>query len=355
MKKLHFLLGATAVLLASCSNDEVVDVAQSQGIGFNTFVDKSTRATTDDDITSSSLSSFAVYGVTWKGEGATPSQVFVNQEVKKNGTDWTYAPLRYWVVGNSYRFTAIAPYNATGLTVDHSVVPMPAFADVKGGLSLTFDNATAAADVDLCYADNKVESATATQDAVDLTFSHMLSRVKFTFKNTFESVNSNITISDVKITDATAKASINKVDGEMLWTPSADAPGTFTIPFTNVITAELQSGRLEGGESMETEHQYIIPVNGESTYHVSFVITLYNYDPDKDLYTEVAKYPHNNVALPVLQYTNNYSYNFVAEINNKTIDPDNELTPILFKPSVEPWGDFKNEDVTIKTNGGTTE
>ena len=68
MKRSLILLGAVTATLASCSKSEVVDVNDSQAIGFETFVNKSTRAVTNDEGTvTNKLLDFYVYG------GSTPS------------------------------------------------------------------------------------------------------------------------------------------------------------------------------------------------------------------------------------------------------------------------------------------
>ena len=73
MKKI-FLIGlAATAMLASCSNDETVEMAQNtKAIGFSSFIDKSTRAT-DTDLTN--LATIEVYG--WRGD----AQIFDKQEV----------------------------------------------------------------------------------------------------------------------------------------------------------------------------------------------------------------------------------------------------------------------------------
>lgn len=57
MKKLLFIGLAATAMLAGCSNDETVEMAQPAAIGFESFVDKSTRATESDDITLTNLGS----------------------------------------------------------------------------------------------------------------------------------------------------------------------------------------------------------------------------------------------------------------------------------------------------------
>ena len=58
MKKILFV-AAACVALASCSKEEIVSVDKGAAIGFDTFVENSTRA---NDITKTNLSQFHVYG-----------------------------------------------------------------------------------------------------------------------------------------------------------------------------------------------------------------------------------------------------------------------------------------------------
>jgi len=92
MKKLFFLGLAAAAVLTSCSNDETVEIAQPNTIGFsNTFVNNGTRSIVDPSFTTTTLKSFAVYGFTQNG------QIFNGTEVTNGDKGWTYTPLQYWV------------------------------------------------------------------------------------------------------------------------------------------------------------------------------------------------------------------------------------------------------------------
>lgn len=354
MKKLSFLMGAAALMMTACSSDEVVDVAQTKGIGFSSFVNKSTRATADTDLSEKNLEKFGVWGITYNPNAenvatAHVSSIFFGQEVKKNGTAWEYSPLRYWVAGNNYRFSAIAPYIETEgvLAVEQSIDAITDFSSVQGGLKITFDNEKANAATDLCYAFNKVPNAAANQDPVQLDFSHMLSRVMFTFKNGFASENSVIEVKDIKITNATSKATIDKTQGQNLW--AAEGTGTFVISFPKVPMQGTSPNYILGGSQQQTQHQYLIPLTGESTYQLSFTVRLLNFDQsdgENGSFDEVASYAHR-VNLPATAFENNKSYNFVAEITPKSIDPENELYPIVFNPKVGNWEDFNNPGTDI--------
>lgn len=58
MKKGLLMLGVAALALASCTNEEVLNVSDSRAIGFDAFVGKTTKA----DITDANISEFYVYG-----------------------------------------------------------------------------------------------------------------------------------------------------------------------------------------------------------------------------------------------------------------------------------------------------
>ena len=112
MKKI-FLIGLTAAaMMASCSNDETVEMAQQKAISFsNAFVNNGTRSIVDPSFTKENLTDFAVYGFTQNG------QIFNGEEVSKGGassTGWSYDNVQYWVPGNTYTFGAIAPYSVAG-------------------------------------------------------------------------------------------------------------------------------------------------------------------------------------------------------------------------------------------------
>ncbi len=363
MKKLYFLMGAAALTLSACSNDDVVDVAKNQEIGFTTFVDKSTRATDADDLNSTGLqaSGFAVWGVTWDdAEGAgSVSTVFQDQEVTYNATDgWTYHPLRYWIADNEYRFSALAPLSAVNNTDIMTVTQKTdyvSYDEAKGGLVITFDNSKAEAKTDLCFAKAKYQNVVANQTPAALTFTHMLSRVKFTFKNCFQSEQSFIRLSNINIEDATSKATIDTYAGEESWTEEAGG-GTFIIPFNKIaLTGGSTQQIIPGGTNpglthqQSTEHQYILPLGTEKQYTANFTVELIIYDHVNTKYTQIGTYTHK-VTLPAIKFNQNASYNFIAEINNTNINPDQQMYPIKFTAEVSGWDEFSDESFILPKN-----
>lgn len=173
MKKNLFLIGLAAIgmLFASCSNDETVEVAKNQnGIQFKSFVNNSTRAT---DLTTANLTDFQVWGIMKKDNQI--GKPFVGTQVNKAGGAWSYGVPVYWEKGYQYSFVAVAPADA------FDMVEAPA--DYQDYGKVQFNNGRG--DTDLLWAAKDKGLVTwednACPAAVDLTFNHMLSRVRFNF------------------------------------------------------------------------------------------------------------------------------------------------------------------------------
>ena len=310
MKKFLFLGIAATAMFASCTNDEMVEMNPQSAIGFETFVDKSTRAT---DVTKANLTAFEVYG--WRTKDSNTEQIFDAQAVTANAGVCTYSPLQYWVGSYTYDFEAVAPKSGDkGVTVD----------DSHGASTITF---VSDSETDLIYASASKDLsssgygtlATAT-DPVGLTFGHLLSRVKFTFINGADANSvAKIAVTDVKITNAGTTGVYTPSNGT--WAAATET-GEVTFASTNITG-------IDGGESGETEHKYLIPYNVKD-YSVSFTVTM-TQGSVSDSFNYTVKLPETTT----LEKGN--SYNFKA-----TFNPGQ---PIVFTADVTPWNDFT--DVTI--------
>ena len=149
--------------------------APRQAIAFgDVFVDNATRV---DYSNANALQGFTVYGTVsstlngggtvalFGGDGAT-----VTRGTADYGQAWSYTETEHWIPGANYQFAAV----------------VDATASVEGGLPTTL---TTVADndmnlKDMLYAVNSVTSAAADQGIVKFTFSHLLSKVKFTVTST---------------------------------------------------------------------------------------------------------------------------------------------------------------------------
>lgn len=316
-------LAAMGLALTACNSDETVEVAKGKAINFASFVDKSTRGAADD-VTIANLKSIEVYG--WRGD----TQIFNKQQVTvaENG-EGTYSPLQYWEANYAYAFEAIAP-KAGEKGVQ--------FEAAKAGGKITFENN---ATTDLLYANTTAtmpEKITAAPEKVNFTFKHQLARVKFTFKNTFPAnAAAKISVKDVKITNAYKNGTTTPAGTDANW--SATNP-ILSVSFANMANGGPTDLVANTGVGA-TDHMYLIPTGKQESYNVTFTVTLNQNGATTD-------YNHS-VTIKTTQLKSN-SYNYVAEINEKNInpDPDSQLYPIEFKATVDPWVDAPDQKFNLK-------
>ena len=318
MKK-FFIMGMAAMGLAltACNNDETVEVAKGNAIGFNSFVNNSTRTT---DANNDNFTSFKVWGL--MNNGTQTGTPFVGIEVTKTNGAWSYTTPVYWEKGYAYSFVALAPNDAYTFTAPTEIN--------KWG-SLKFDNKTG--ETDLLYATQKQGTVVGNTcpNAVSLTFNHMLSRVRFQFKNSMLD-GSKLTVTDVKITDAYTNGTATLAEGlaELNWV--ADAT-TGDLAFSNATDTKIIKDA-----TCTTGHKYMIPA--KKAYKVTFTVT-------REYNGVIDSYNHE-VTLPETTMTQGLSYQFVAEFTSNNIDPDNELCPIKFTATVNDWETFGENNFNLK-------
>lgn len=342
MKTKSFLLGAAALMLAaSCSNDEVVNVApQSGAIGFSSFVNNSTRATDKDAFGSGKEpDALRVYGIQTKGnqndeDYIAPRKLFFDDTedpdanlVTKGNNGWTYSPLRFWVPGSTYTFAAVAPASALAPVEDNeALVTVTQGTDMTNG-GITAISFTNDGETDLLY--NAVEiktPVTVTQDPVSYTLGHLLSRVRFKFVNGMAKQYS-IQISDLKIKDAYGSGTYNPVSGAWSVEGVTDKEFKFTEDGSSLTAAS--------SDDVTSDNKYFVAATKSHTAY--FKIKLL------DSGTEIGEVEHT-VAIPSIDFTKGYTYTLTTTITDDNIDPTDPddpngptLKPIKFTVNVDPW------------------
>lgn len=332
MKKI-FLIGLTAAaMLASCSNDETVEMAQQKAISFsNAFVNNGTRSIVDPSFNKDNLTDFAVYGFTQKG------QIFNGEKVSKGGAAWSYDNVQYWVPGNTYTFGAIAPHSAANV----SDVELPEGA-TKVEMKVAFTN-TDANQVDLLHAEPaQITGVTASYtDTVSMTFNHQLSKVKFSFQNSV-GAGYNVKVSNVKIMDAYEKGTLTVGATENTWSNQTDK--ALVLNFGNVVadgaTAD-EAAVIAYAATLESYNEKLmIPMVSSATYTVTFTVELFKDNVPLGTY-------NHTVQIKNVEFKLGYCYDFKATLTHENIvDPENPLKPIEFK--VDGITDWNQTDVNQK-------
>lgn len=91
MNRVMYLCTAAVLALASCSNDEIVEIAQGDAISFRSVVGLNTRAS---ELTTAGLQQNGkLYVTTFKGDG---DLLFDETEFSYNGSEWAATPAQFW-------------------------------------------------------------------------------------------------------------------------------------------------------------------------------------------------------------------------------------------------------------------
>ena len=345
MKKVIFALAAV-VALAACSQEDVIVADKGAAIGFDTFVENSTRSVYDPSFTNDEnkmFSDFAVYGyvngavlldgvrVAKDGDGMK-----ADDYAGQTKTGWKYEGTQYWIANANYNFNAVAPmtngnWEKTAATAESTTL-------------LFTNNGT----TDLLYAYATAVGANKNNDVVGFNFRHVLSKVKFSFKNEYNATNATIRVENVKIHDAYASGSV-VLDDKTAWTP-AENSNTLALEFGNAAVGSATAEEpFANGKTVESYKELLmIPGQGASTYTVT------NADATTTEYKNVYKVTFDVVLLVSGQKINTYKhtiyttfaplagmrYNLKAVIDATNIDPAHAQEPIEF--TVNPLTDWGN-------------
>lgn len=342
MKKSFFVLGVAVAALASCTNEEVVDMPQSRAIQFGTFVNHSTRSSVTET-TKDNLNKFFVFGN--YDDSWTP--VYTNVQVDggtvgTEGTVWNPTQTAYWIEGKKYRFGAYSDGENSNNSVSFSASEQ----------QLMFENYTVDNEKDLIVAIPEEKTAQASDNApVELSFYHMLSQVKFTFENT-DAHNYTMKISDIKV-NAVKTTNV---------TATYNESGKPDINWTtqSVSTEDYDFGTLEDiarefKDATHTTTCFVIPQSNENL-EVTFTAT-FSDAAGVELGTNTFKgklaYSGTTTGTETNKWTEGFKYNYTVEINGSMIDPDLEEQIIQFKVvKVDEWTEAGTTEVKREENPG---
>lgn len=191
--------------LASCAKEETLVADQGELIGFNSFVENSTRAdaATDPSYKASTLDLFNVYGA------VNGVNIFGGIEVTKTDGVWSYTGnTQYWIAGAPYKFAAVV--DATSVETGDNGLP-------------TVLSYTTSTQTDMLY--DYVETVgqpTDNDGLVAFQFTHLLSKVKFSVTNETVAAADNyrIVVTDAKLTNVYPSGTY-AVNGDTgTWTPA---------------------------------------------------------------------------------------------------------------------------------------
>ena len=337
MKKVIFALAAV-VALAACSQEDVIVADKGAAIGFDTFVGKATRVD-DKTLTTGDLADFAVYGAVTNTVNGTPATalIFNNVEVAKNGTgmdtddyagqtktEWKYEGTQYWIAGAAYDFAAVAPYSCGQVDAFNATTK-----------KTTINNFTNNAVTDLLYAQTVATGAASGNQPVKFDFRHVLSKVKFSFKNEYFSTGTTIRVRDIVLTNAHQTASVTLDATNTDWTGHA---GKLSIAFGNAAATavDAEEAIAQDSELESFNVRFIIP-GKEHEYTVSFLVDV--------LYGTTVVKTYEHTASVTFIPAAGTAYDIKTAIDHTNIDPAQAQEPIEFTVNkIEGWGEYNNDE-----------
>lgn len=317
MKRL-VMCGVAALALAGCTQNEVLNISSDRAIGFDAYTGKGTRTVNDitGDGDAQGFNKFIVYGSYSASDQNTVvfDGVEVSYTTPSSGTSsWTYANEQYWQTGD-YKFAAYSDGNSAFPETDG---PTASYTH-DGGLQI---QNYVVGEKDLIFATIEkpgVDKSTYDGTPVNLTFSHLLSKVKFTFTNTFAD-NLKVEVSGLQIDNSNTKGNYSGT----AWTDLS----------ANTTPIIYDNKDVNADDYTHTQEEcYVLP-QSTTGLTASFTVTV------KDaLGAEVMSKEFTKVSLNVTNvsaWQNGYAYNYTAELTPAVIDPN--AKPIQFTATADTW------------------
>lgn len=319
MKKSLFMMGVAVAALSSCTQSEVLNVADNNVIKFeNAYVGKATRAATvlDND----NFGSFYVYGY----DGS--QNIFENVNVfKGDGSAWGYDNLVEYADSKTYTFAAYSDGGTTKGTgqlasgVSFSTTPATT-------LGITGYTTTDNKDLIVSFSHDNINSANA---PVTFTFKHALAQVKFTIQSALGDEN-QIALSNFSVTGFADNANLTYTMGAqhevdaILWENLGG--GTSVTKIINALDNNVAT------TSNSAYGTYVVIPQTVTTLTMTFDATLYKADG-----STVTK-ANMTATVSGQQFLAGYRYNFIATIDG----PD--MGQISFdKIVVEEWKEYGSD------------
>ena len=346
-----------ALTLVSCSSDDLNSLSdnssKNEAISFDGYLGRSAVAVNGSrgsvvDIpalknTDTDKKGFGVFGYYSTTDHSATEQsfnanLFNNEQVtcSKDGTDWTYTPLKYWPAQGHVDFLAYAPY-VDGKTLKENS------SSIDFAVSETIANQT---DLLWANAENKTKDNLSSEEKnkVKFQFGHALSRLGYSVKLKDASYESVATITLNKITLAGSKdqkqnafykeGTIDLATGN--WSTSSSTAPNYNDTkrnfgwFNNETSGEKLSYN-KAFENSDNEYLFVIPQDFSKT------------EPNSDQLYVIVEYTiqySGGTAKPTVSYKvykkldKNFEQGKAYKIN-LTIG----LTPIEFNADVTAWGD----------------
>lgn len=331
MKKFYARIVPLVFVLGACSSSDEPAADPSVPVGFS--VQTETRAA----VTGTTLPDDSLFKV-WGGYDG--NNVFDGREVTKTASGCTYTGTEYWVPGKTYNFHAVYP----------AELPAGATLTVAGDGTVSVSNfdcsATGDAAVDLMTASApniKADKIIASQNRVELTFSHLLSHISFVFDNQLTGGYA-AEVTDISFS-IQVKGDYNSSTEASPWTKLN--PGTITLyPAAAPAAAPL---KVANGSKATSAPALVIPQSNTGV-KVTFTVTIREIiDKDTGSTMTVVKRFTSPLATTDGKWEMGQRYEYKATLTDKLMEMDG-LTQITLNVTITDWS---VEDANVSWGGET--
>lgn len=328
MKKLYARIVPLVFVLGACSSSDEPAADPSVPVGFS--VQTETRAA----VTGTTLPDGSLFKV-WGGYDG--NNVFDGREVTKTASGCTYTGTEYWVPGKTYNFHAVYP----------AELPAGATLTVAGDGTVSvrdFDcSATGNAAVDLMTASApniEADKIIASQNPVELTFSHLLSHISFVFDNQLTGYAAEVTGISFSI----------QVKGDYSSTEASPWTNLTLGAITLAADPEADPLTVEKGSSVTSDPALVIP-QGNRGVNVTFTVTIreiINEATGSTTMTVVKRFT-SPLATTDGKWEMGQRYEYKATLTDELMEMD-DLTQITLVVEITDW---LVEDANVSWGGET--
>lgn len=327
MKKLYARIVPLVFVLGACSSSDEPAADPSVPVGFS--VQTETRAA----VTGTTLPDGSLFKV-WGGYDG--NNVFDGREVTKTASGCTYTGTEYWVPGKMYNFHAVYP----------AELPAGATLTVAGDGTVSvskFDcSATGDEAVDLMTAsapDIEADKIIASQNPVELTFSHLLSHISFAFDNQ---------LTGGYAAEVTGISFSIQVKGD--YNSSTEAsPWTNLIPGAITLYPAAAPLKVANGSKATSDPALVIPQSNTEVY-VTFTVTIREIIDEASTMTVVKRFT-SPLATTDGKWEMGQRYEYKATLTDKLMEMEmDDLTQITLNVTITDWS---VEDANVSWGGET--
>lgn len=369
MNKAIYFVAAASLALASCSNDETLDMGNQKGISFRTVAGLNSRVA---EVTQSNLKGMSVTAY----ENGADDAYFTDVNYTREGQTNTFVsnPEYNWLRGKTLNFLALAT-SADAWTAAKTVT----FDKTANTYKTVLTDYTPDADISK-HQDLMIGTASGTENndatGLDLTLKHILSQIEVRAKNTNAAYV--YSIKGVRIVAVKGTGTYTSTE-RTPWAPKDDSRVKYEVVYDDAkeLTAEVSVMKAEGDNAM------LIPqsVTGWSAGSIgstandfdsytggTYISLLLNVKSATGMYiypagsTEEAKtYGWAAVSTNNTTWESGKKYIYTLDLSNgcgsvDPVDPGTDVTPDGSKDPVKGdkiFGDPIKFDVTVAGWGGS--